>query len=269
MAPAANLQRLWSAWICCFRTVSRCRVRRVSAPKGSRDRGTPVTRFLTRGPERGLKWGAGTPCEPERDRSPNRGWTSSRVQRIIALVLMSAWSTVALSLGSAGVGAASALAATSMQLRQTRRDRLETERASWRDRGAAVLGPLLGVLDDMEPQAIAERGGRSSQTIENIGRRWWRARDELLVFGAANPSARIAVGANDLVAAVSAAWTSMIGLNEQLQAGTGDRDLALERASSDYERALSLAHDLADLVRVPEADDHSGRQGIASPFTRH
>ena len=136
---------------------------------------------------------------------------------------MSAWSTVVLSLGSAGVGAASALAATWLQLRQAKREREVVERSAWRDRGAMVLGPVLGVLDDMEPSAIADRGGRSRQTIENIGRRWWRVRDELLKFGAANPSGRVADCANELVSAVSACWTSMVGLNETLQQDDADR----------------------------------------------
>jgi hypothetical protein len=169
---------------------------------------------------------------------------------------MSAWSTVVLSLGSAGVGAASALAATWMQLRQAKRERDIEERSAWRDRGAMVLGPVLGVLDDMEPTSIAERGGRSSQTIENIGRRWWRGRDELLKFGTANPSGPIADCASDLVRTVSASWTSMVGLNEALQqadsarAGAVDHAELLERARSDHERASAAARSLGELIRT-------------------
>jgi hypothetical protein len=105
---------------------------------------------------------------------------------------MPAWATVLLTLGSTAIGATAALTASWMQLRSARRDRERAEASARRARGAAVLGPIRGVLDDLEPQAIAASGGRSEQTIANIGRRWWRARDELLVFGAVDPSGEVA-----------------------------------------------------------------------------
>jgi hypothetical protein len=161
---------------------------------------------------------------------------------------MSGWSTVALSLGSAGIGAAAALAGTAMQLRHARRDRERADRAAWRDRAASIVGPILGVLDDMEPRAIAEGGGRSQQTIENIGRRWWRARDDLLVFGVANPSREIAAASRSLAAAVARSWGSMTSLNRALQASnepTGELVGPLfERACNDHDEAAALAHDL-------------------------
>jgi hypothetical protein len=131
---------------------------------------------------------------------------------------MPAWATIVLTLGSTAIGAVAALA------------------ASWRARGAAVLGPLRGVLDDLEPKAIAASGGRSEQTIANIGRRWWRARDELLVFGAAHPSTDVAGTANLLAHAGAATWTSVTRLNvdavstERLQAAVRDHDSARELA---------------------------------------
>jgi len=126
---------------------------------------------------------------------------------------MPAWATVLLTLGSTAIGATAALTATWMQMRSARRDRERSEAAARRARGAAVLGPILGVLDDLEPQAIAASNGRSDQTMSNIGRRWWKARDELLVFGAVDPSSEVAAGANDLADAVAATWTSVIALN--------------------------------------------------------
>jgi hypothetical protein len=166
---------------------------------------------------------------------------------------VSAWSTVALSLGSAAIGASAALIGTSMQLRHSRLDRERADRAAWRDRAAHVLGPILGVLDDMEPRAIAEHGGRTQQTIENIGRRWWRARDDLLVFGAANPSREIAAASQALAGAVAGLWTSMTRLNRALQAAaesaeTIDASL-LDRARSDHEQATAAARTLEELSR--------------------
>jgi hypothetical protein len=166
---------------------------------------------------------------------------------------MSAWSTVVLSLGSAGIGAAAALTGTAMQLRNSRRERDRAERAAWRDRAASVIGPILGVLDDMEPKAISEHQGRSQQTIENIGRRWWRARDDLLVFAAANPLPEVAVAGNDLADAVARAWTSMTTLNRALQAPVGSQQAVdsslLDRASDDHERATGLAREVERLTR--------------------
>jgi len=158
--------------------------------------------------------------------------------------------------GSAGIGAASALAATAMQLRHSRLDRERGERAAWRDRAAAILGPVLGVLDDMEPRAIAERGGRSQQTLENIGRRWWRARDDLLVFSAANPSGEVATAGQALADAVAKSWTSMTSLNRALQADGEDAGLQrsvqalLDRACGDHDHAVALARELRELTRV-------------------
>jgi outer membrane murein-binding lipoprotein Lpp len=166
---------------------------------------------------------------------------------------VSTWSTVALSLGSAAIGATAALAGTGLQLRRARLDRERADRAAWRDRAANVLGPILGVLDDMEPRAIAEHGGRSQQTIENIGRRWWRGRDDLLVFGVANPSREIASASQALAADVARLWTSMTSLNRALQAAGGsggqvDAEL-LDRACSDHELATSAAQALEELSR--------------------
>jgi hypothetical protein len=166
---------------------------------------------------------------------------------------VSTWSTVALSLGSAAIGATAALAGTGLQLRRARLDRERADRAAWRDRAANVLGPILGVLDDMEPRAIAEHGGRSQQTIENIVRRWWRGRDDLLVFGVANPSREIASASQALAADVARLWTTMTSLNRALQAAGGsggqvDANL-LDRACSDHEHATSAAQALEEPSR--------------------
>jgi hypothetical protein len=104
----------------------------------------------------------------------------------------------------------------------------------------------------MEPRAITEHGGRSQQTIENIGRRWWRGRDDLLVFGVANPSREIASASQALAADVARLWTSMTSLNRALQAGGsgGQVDASLlDRACSDHEHARSAAQALEELSR--------------------
>lgn len=140
-----------------------------------------------------------------------------------------------------------------MQLRNAQATRERAELAAWRDRAGGVLGPILGVLDDMEPRAIAEAGGRSPQTIENIGRRWWRARDDLLVFGAANPSQQIATASEALAEAVARSWTSVTSLNRALQeagesAAPVDPGL-LARATKDHEEAKAAAHELGEHTR--------------------
>lgn len=159
---------------------------------------------------------------------------------------MSDWTTVALTLGSAGIGAGAALAGTAMQLRSARKERERADQAAWRDRAAGIVGPILGVLADMEPRALAEAGGRSPQTMENIGRRWWRARDALLVFGAASPSKRLGEESQALADAVARAWTSMNALNRSPQ----DEQL-VEAARHDHEQASALARALEATTRRP------------------
>jgi hypothetical protein len=157
---------------------------------------------------------------------------------------MPAWATVLLTLGSTAIGATAALAASWMQLRSARRDREQAEAGARRARGAAVLGPIRGVLDDLEPQAIAASGGRSDQTIANIGRRWWKARDELLVFGAVDPSGEVAAAANSLADAVAATWTSVIALN-----ANPSSDDALATARAKHGEARAAADALGPLLR--------------------
>jgi hypothetical protein len=158
---------------------------------------------------------------------------------------MPAWATVLLTLGSTAIGAGAALAATRMQLQSARRERDRAEAEARRARGAAVLGPILGVLDDLEPQAIAADGGRSEQTMANIGRRWWRARDELLVFGAADVSGRVALAANTLADAVAATWTSVNRINHEPASRA-----ALEEAVARHAEARRSADDLGQLLRA-------------------
>jgi hypothetical protein len=157
---------------------------------------------------------------------------------------MPAWATVLLTLGSTAIGAAAALVATWMQLRSAQRDRERTEAAARRTRGAAVLGPILGVLDDLEPKAVASGGGRSRETLANIGRRWWRARDELLVFGAVDPSGEVASAANGLADAVAATWTTVVELNRDPDSVDG-----LRTAVGRHSDARKAADELGQLLR--------------------
>lgn len=158
---------------------------------------------------------------------------------------MPAWATVLLTLGSTAIGAGAALAATRMQLQTARRERDRAEAEARRARGAAVLGPILGVLDDLEPEAIAAGDGRSEQTMANIGRRWWRARDELLVFGAADASGEIALAANALADSVAATWTSVIHLNDEPASRA-----RLDAATAKHAEARSRADDFGHLLRA-------------------
>lgn len=157
---------------------------------------------------------------------------------------MPAWATVLLTLGSTAIGATAALTASWLQLRSARRDREHAEASARRARGAEVLGPIRGVLDDLEPQAIAASDGRSELTMSNIGRRWWRARDELLVFGAVDPSSEIGSAASSLADAVAATWTSIAALNQNVSSPD-----ALSTAVEKQAAARQAADELEQLLR--------------------
>jgi hypothetical protein len=101
------------------------------------------------------------------------------------------------------------------------------------------------VLDDLEPQAIAASGGRSEQTVANIGRRWWRARDELLVFGAVDSSSDVASAANSLADAVAATWTSVLVLNSHPSSADD-----LQTAVANHGEARGAADRLGQLLRA-------------------
>ena len=131
-----------------------------------------------------------------------------------------------------------------MQLRSARRDRERAEAVARRARGGSVLGPVLGVLDDPEPTAIASSGGRSTETMANIGRRWWKARDELLAFGTTDSSGDVALAANSLADAVAATWTSVDHLNREPDSAEN-----MESAAADHGKARAAADALGELLR--------------------
>jgi hypothetical protein len=163
---------------------------------------------------------------------------------------MPAWATVVPTLGTALIGATAALSASMLQLRHARREREAASDAAWRERGAAVVGRVFGVLDDMEPQAIARSGGRSPATMENIGRRWWQTRDDLLVFASGHPSPAVSHLADGVVDAVSRAWEDVVRLNRAV-----DRDEALPPATASYGDALEQARALREAIRAASAGD--------------
>jgi hypothetical protein len=155
-----------------------------------------------------------------------------------------------LSLGSAIIGAATALTATGLQLRNSRRQDELREAAGWRERGARVLGLALGVLADMEPQAVVAAGGRSDKTMENVGRRWWQARDELLVFAAGTPSDEASKAASDLTKDIATAWETFVALNRAFEDG-GDVQDRSGAAQSAFDRATATAGRVREAVRAP------------------
>jgi hypothetical protein len=75
------------------------------------------------------------------------------------------------------------------------------------------------------------------------------ARDDLLVFAAANPARDVAAAGQALADAVARACTSMTSLNRALQPDTGDAQALLDRARGDHAHAVALAHELRDLTR--------------------
>jgi len=110
----------------------------------------------------------------------------------------------------------------------------------------------LGVLEDMEPHAVLLAGGRSRQTLENIGRRWWGARDELLVFGAGTPPEAAANAASDLAKDIATTWEMFVALNRALEE---DRDIdeRTRAAESAFEQASQTARRVRESVRAPES----------------
>ena len=80
--------------------------------------------------------------------------------------------------------------------------------------------------------------------MANIGRRWWKARDELLVFGTADPSEEVALAANALADAVAATWTSVDHLNREPDSAEN-----LESAAADHGKARAAADALGELLR--------------------
>ena len=107
----------------------------------------------------------------------------------------------------------------------------------------------------MEPQAIAESGGRSRTTIENIGRRWWRTRDDLLVFASGHPSAAVAQLADGVVEAVSDAWERVNRLNGALEQATDVHAEALRTAAESYRKAFERAQSLREAIRTAGRSD--------------
>ena len=136
-----------------------------------------------------------------------------------------------------------------LQLRHARREREAASDAAWRERGAAVVGRVFGVLDDMEPQAIARSGGRSGTTMENIARRWWQTRDDLLVFASGHPSLAVSHLADGVVDAVSRAWEDVVRLNRAV----GNAE-ALRPAAESYRDALERARALREAIRSASAE---------------
>jgi hypothetical protein len=80
--------------------------------------------------------------------------------------------------------------------------------------------------------------------MANIGRRWWRARDELLVFGAADPSGDVALAANSLADAVAATWAGVVRLDREPSSAE-----ALQVAVASHAQAREAADELARLLR--------------------
>ena len=79
----------------------------------------------------------------------------------------------------------------------------------------------------------------------NIGRRWWRTRDELLVFGAVDASSNVASAANSLADAVAATWTSVLVLNSHPSSADD-----LQMAVANHAEARGAADRVGQLLRA-------------------
>ncbi len=76
-----------------------------------------------------------------------------------------AWATVTLVLGTGIIVASAALLAGQLQLWHARHEREAADRAERQEKGAAVVAPVLSLLNDSEPQRLTATPGTQTLTL--------------------------------------------------------------------------------------------------------
>jgi hypothetical protein len=161
---------------------------------------------------------------------------------------MPAWATVTLVIGSSAIVGIVALFAGQLQLRHARREREAAERSERREKGAAVVAPLLSLLSDADPNRLTTTPGTQTLTLMNeLLERWSTLRDPIVVFAAGHPSRRVGEGTDRLVVAVSNAMTATHWLIHDLPESWSKE--SLETARADNAEAVQLARGLLDIIR--------------------
>jgi hypothetical protein len=130
-----------------------------------------------------------------------------------------------------------AIAVAFLAGRQRENDRTVVEREKARAESAAVLGPLLVLLNDAEPYRLAvQTGPHTPEVFKDLRRRWMELRDSLGVMGAVEP--RWSQEALRLVIAVDNAlysaqlWTGDVTSERFKSAAEGDHREAMQRAKA-------------------------------------
>jgi hypothetical protein len=184
---------------------------------------------------------------PPRRRSRLRRLGSTAALRITDPVLP-AWATAVLTLTGVVIGALIALVTNERQLRHSKEEREANEITALREKGAAIIGPLLGLLSDADPDRMAINAGpQTPELMRQYLERWNGLRDQLSIYGALHPAHGVSVLTTRLVAA---------GWNSLTSTGWLVRDVPTsftleqrEKAKEDHELALEVAHQLRKTMR--------------------
>jgi hypothetical protein len=176
------------------------------------------------------------------------------------IVAMPWWGTVILTLGAAIVAAASGIGAAVVTTRASRRTTL-------RDRGSAVLAPVLLFLDEIAP--LRQQMHRSSETPKHfvaLRVRWEQMREPLIAYAASHPSTDVLPKAEALVRTTWEALVSTSNLVGALTEGMVPRtrnDIdpppnKLDTARLDHGDARKAADDFLQLIRADRASTWRG-----------
>jgi hypothetical protein len=115
---------------------------------------------------------------------------------------VTSWATVTLALGTALIGAGAGLLGGWLQ-------RHANERRELRERGAAAVGSIVVLLDDIDPDRVLWTGEAAltvhRKRLAEASDRWQVLREQLVVYAVGHPSPRISPKAVEVVTAVGQA----------------------------------------------------------------
>lgn len=169
---------------------------------------------------------------------------------------MPAWATVLVSLGGGVIGIAGTLLGVQLQHKHAQDERREAERTRFRERGAAILGPIGTLLSDADPTRLGLNAGpHSREVLADLWTRWLTLRDELVTYGAGHPDGEFAPATQRLMVAVSNSVTSGRFLVDDVLNPTGGGHDMLAVARNDHELAQELLKVVTAAARGAVAGD--------------
>jgi len=163
------------------------------------------------------------------------------------------WATVSITLGASVIAVLGTLAATRIQLRHSRRERKNAERARWREKGAEVVAPLLSLIDDAEPLHLGLVYETWRKQWDGFWDRWALVRHELTIFAAAHPSPQIGKTVREVTRAVPTALSDGGWFVGGFVGPRGRADgfaEAQSAAQASHQRAAELAEKLLAEIRA-------------------